>query len=364
MAKKKSYFLNKETLEDIIKDYCEVKDMKCLNEANKQTRYTLIKESKEFYLDVYFKVNGTLSISPVNTGKYLELAKELEVLIDAGEIYKNVTRGTFTAELQKQQFEALVNYVVGLKGVEKTSDEDKGANGRVVKFVTDFGDSVTMTYYESKDKFYFQGLFMNLYVIIKAYITPLTAGSISDTNILKVCTSPNKGTVNTLIAQNLPNGYSLLDPIMAGFIADSFTMIVADTELSDYASWVMPTMRALEHTIKRVCLDNEIYLKDEQGFYYYIDDNYVDTARLFFMKSGSIVINRNLTRDLTITLDPDTVDILIRCYDYLKKNRHEMFHTVQIVEGTKLVSTREEARNIIIGACALIEESFKLKVTS
>lgn len=39
-----------------------------------------------------------------------------------------------------------------------------------------------------------------------------------------------------------------------------------------------------------------------------------------------------------------------------------MFHTVQLVEGTKLVPTREEARSIIIGACKLIEESLIFKL--
>ncbi|SDE76899.1 RNase LS, toxin [Bacillus wiedmannii] len=359
-AKKKSYYINKENLEGIIKDYCEIKSIECKNPANNQTRYTLVKDAKEFYLDVYFKVNNTISMSPVNMGENVDLARELESIIDSSSDYSDVTRGTFSAKISLEQFSALIEYINALKGVEKTNDVDKGANGRIVKFITDFGDSVTLTYYESKEKLNFQGLFMNLYVIIKSYITPLEKVSISETSIFK--TVSNVGNVEKLIGENLPKGYKLLDEIMAGFISDSFTMIVADTKLNDYASWVMPTMRVLEHAIKRVCLDNDIYLNDEQGFSYYIDDDQERTARLFFMNSGNIVINRDLTRHLTITLDPDTIDILVRCYDYLKKNRHEMFHTVQLVEGTKLVTTPEEARGIIIGACELIEESLIFKI--
>ncbi|MEK4974633.1 type II toxin-antitoxin system RnlA family toxin [Niallia sp. FSL R7-0648] len=359
-TKKKSYYINKEGLEGIIKDYCEINNIELKNPANKQTRYTLVKETKEFYLDVYFKVNNTISVSPVNTGANVDLARELEGIIDASSNYSDVTRGTFSAKISTEHFTSLVEYINSLKGVDKTRDDDKGDNGKVVQFITDFGDSVTLTYYESKGKLYFQGLFMNLYVIIKAYITPLTADSISETSIFKEV--PNVTTVEKLIAQNLPKGYNLLDPIMAGFISDSFTMIVADTKLNDYAAWVMPTMRVLEHAIKRVCLDNEIYLKDEQGFFYYIDEEQEQTARLFFTNSGNIVLNRDLSRHLTVAIDTDTIDVLVRCYDYLKKNRHEMFHTVQLVEGTKLVPTREEARSIIIGACKLIEESLIFKL--
>ena len=359
-TKRKSYFINREGLDGLIMSYCDIQDTECKNPANQQTRYTLVKEGKTFYLDVYFKIDNTISIMPVNTGDNVDLAKEVEGIIDTSLSNHDVTRGTFNAKISQDQFVALVEYITSLNGVEKVRDEDKGNNGLLVQFKTDFGDSVTLTYYVSKNKMYFNGYFMNLYVIIKEYITPLTADSISNTSIFKGASSAT--TVEHLINANLPRGYKLLDPIMSGFIADSFTMIVADTKLNDYASWVMPTMRVLEHAIKRVCLDNSIYINDERGFYYYSNLPQQDTERLFYTNSGNIVINRDLTNHLNIQLDSDTIDILVRCYDYLKKNRHEMFHTVQIVQGTKLVPTPESARAIILGACKLIEESLVYKL--
>ena len=81
---------------------------------------------------------------------------------------------------------------------------------------------------------------------------------------------------------------------------------------------------------------------------------------MFYPNSGRVVINRNLQS----IFNSDTIDVLVRCYEYLKANRHEMFHTTQIVQGTKLVSTPEDAYAIIEGACKLIEESLVLNVNA
>lgn len=354
-TKRKSYFINREGLEGVIMGYCDIQSTECKNPVNQQTRYTLIKESNVFYLDVFFKGDNTISVMAVNTGQHVGLAQEMESIIDSSLSSHDVTRGTFNAKINLEQFTALKEYITSLKGVEKLVDEDKGVNGLLVKFTTDFGDAVTLTYYNSKGKMYFNGYFMNLYIIIKEYITPLTAESISNTSIIRSVNSATN--VERLINENLPEGYKLLDPIMAGFIADSFTMIVADTKLNDYAAWVMPTMRVLEHAIKRVCLDNNIFIDDKRGFYYYKDANQQDVVPLFTDNAGSIAIHPQLANHLNIQLDSDTISVLIGCYDYLKKNRHEMFHTIQIVEGTKLVPTPEDARATIMGACQLIEES-------
>ena len=357
MAKKKGYHLNRVGLENIIKDFCTIQSTECLNEVNQHTRYTLDKNGSEFFIDVYFRTDNTITVYPLQTGNAPEFSNELHGLIRDSVEYKDVVSGTFSTQLTSESFKDLRNYIEGLPGVSCTLDEDKGPNGKVVKYITDFGDSVTLTYYESRQKLFYQGLLMNLYVIIKTYIAPLV-GNIIPTKISQKNNRSEEHEVNKHILTHLPKGFSHLDPIMADFITDSFTLVVAGTKLRDYAAWVMPTIRVLEHCIKRLCLDKNVILRDEQGFKYFV--NTTDTDYVFYPNSGRVVINRNLQS----IFNSDTIDVLVRCYEYLKANRHEMFHTTQIVQGTKLVSTPEDAYAIIEGACKLIEESLVLNVNA
>lgn len=355
MAKNKGYYLNRVALEKIIGDFCIIRGSECLNPANQQTRYSLEKNGINFFIDVFFRKNNTITVTPVQKGSS-EIATELCGLIRDGAEYKDVVSGTFTTQLSSMNFNDLREYLGGLPGVTCVLDEDKGQNGVVVKYITDFGDSVTLTYYESRQKLYFQGLLMNLYVIIKTFIAPLV-GNVVPTKITQGSHDSEEDKVNKHIQSYLPKGFNLLDPIMADFIRDSFTLVVVGTKLRDYAAWAMPTIRVLEHCIKRLCLENNVLLRDEQGFKYYI--NSTDTAFVFYTNNGRVVVNRNLQS----SFDSDTLDVLVRCYEFLKANRHEMFHTTQIVQGTKLVPTPEEAYTIIQGSCKLIEESlvFNLK---
>lgn len=355
--KKKGYYLNRVGLEKIIKDFCTIQSTECLNQANQQTRYALEKNGSQFFIDVFFKKDNTITVTPVLKGSSPEFSTELHGLIRDGAEYNDVVSGTFSTQLKPESFKDLREYLKDLPGVTCTLDEDKGQNGNVVKYITDFGDSVTLTYYESTQKMFYQGLLMNLYVIIKTYIAPLV-GNILPTKISGDSSESEEDKVNKHIQSYLPKGFMHLDPIMADFITDSFTLVVAGTKLRDYAAWAMPTIRVLEHCIKRLCLDNNVILRDEQGFKYYV--NARDTDYVFYTNNGRVVINNNLKS----SFDSDTIDVLVRCYQFLKANRHEMFHTTQIVQGTKLVPSPEDAYAIIEGSCKLIEESLVFKLSS
>lgn len=360
MTKNKGYHISRESLSRIIEEFCTIQSTVCLNPANQQTRYTLEKDGSIFYIDVYFKKNNTITVKSLQKGDNSQFSTDLCGLIRDGVEYKDVVSGTFTTELKANSFKDLTEYLVKLSGVSCTSNEDKGQNGNVVKYITDFGDSITLTYYESTQKLFFQGKMMNLYVIIKTYLAPLVGNDIPTKVSQKGIGGSEEDKVDEHIQNCLPRGFKDLHPIMAGFIKDSFTLVVVGTELSDYAAWVMPTIRVLENCIKKLCLDNNINIDDKKGFKYYT--NQKDTDYIFKSNRGKFIVNYNLHK----FLDDDTIDVLEKCYKYLQENRHEMFHTTQIVQGTKLVSTPEDAYAIIEGACKLVEESlvFKLSPTA
>ncbi|WP_436864762.1 hypothetical protein [Bacillus fungorum] len=355
--KKKGFHINKDSLTKIISDYCQIIKIEIKNPSNAQTRYTLKKDDISFEIDVYFRTDKTITVTALN-GTGGQFSQELYGIIRDSDGYQNAGSGNFSTELAYESFQSLSNFLKELPGVTQTMAEDKGVNGLITKYSTDFGDSVTLTYYQSTGKMFYQGRLMKLYVIIKEFLVPLTKQAFKTNMNFISSQTTHDSLVDSHINNNLPKGYQYLDPIMANFIKDSFTLAVANTKLNDYAAWVMPTIRVLEHRIKQICLDNGYFIDDEKGFKYFTIGT--QTEWLFCRNAGNTVVNNNIST----TLGTDTCDILVRCYEYLKTNRHEMFHTTQIAAGTKLVPTSEEALSIIQGACKLIEESLIYKLSS
>lgn len=356
MAKKKGLFINRETLEKIILDFAEIQNVEVLNLANKQTRYTLIKADVVFFLDVYFRLDNTLTVTPINHIGNSELSIDLRNFINDSVDNQDVVRGHFSINMSSERYEDLITYLISLDNVQCVSRNNHGVNGVVSKFKTNFGDAVTLTYYETSKSMLYQGFLMKLYAIIREFTAPFSTND----NLNLVQFTSNQGSIdnkiNSHIKSNLPNGYVNLEPIMAGFIRDSFTMVVVGTNLSDYAAWVMPAMRVLEHRIKDILLNYGYTIEDTKGFKYYNANGRLEW--LFVQSNGNVTVTGNIST----SLGQNVCDILLKCYNYLKANRHELFHTTQIVQGTRLVSDQAQALTLINGACALIEESLTYNV--
>lgn len=350
--KKKGFYINKVSLEKRLSDYCEIIGTEVKNQKNQQTRYTLEKDEVTFYIDVYFRADNTITINPIGNGDSIQLSNEIYGIIRDSDEYKDVTNGTFSTEMSYEVFEQLLDFLKQLPGVTQGRCEDKGNNGIITKFTTDFGDSTTLTYYRSTSKMFYQGRVMNLYPIIKTFIAPLVRETSGTTLDFGGSRQETGSTVEEYISENLPHGYSFLDPIMAGFVRDTFTLVVASPQLNDYASWLMGIMRVLEHRIKDICHSNDLIIDDEKGFSYFLDTG--KTKMLFSPdNNGGHVVNK----ELKSKLDTDTCDLLERCYKHLKENRHEVFHVKQITSGTVLIPTSELAIATITETCELIEES-------
>lgn len=351
MARKKGFFINKLSLESKILEHSKIVSIKIMNHTNQQTRYTLQKNETLFYIDVYFRADKTITINPIDNGGDLQLSHEIFGLIRDSDEYRDATYGTFSTELSYKNFKELTDFLLKLPSVSQILNKDNGNNGIITKYTTDFGDSITLTFYCSTSKMFYQGRLMKLYAIIKTFIGPLSRESTETTMNLEVSHMDTEFTVDQYINKNLPNGYSLLNPIMSGFVRDTFTLVVASPKLNDYAAWVMAIMRVLEHRIKDICSKEGYIIDDQKGFSYFTDQG--KTKPLFYNRTNGIVVNNNISS----RLGTETCEMLCKCYSYLKENRHEIFHATQIAEGTKLVSTAEDAIMIITGACELIEES-------
>ncbi|MFD1446885.1 type II toxin-antitoxin system RnlA family toxin [Oceanobacillus profundus] len=340
----KGLYISRDQLEKVINANCTLTNIKIMNESQGFYRYHVEKDYNEFYINVYYtKKRGTTITANCENGQELEQA-----IINSIE-YKEVRNGSFSANMSKEFFDSLVDLLRNLPSVSVSDPEDKGNNGIIYKVKTDFGDSVTLTYFQSTSRMLYQGLLMKLYSIIKSYLLTLN-NTISETELGEQALEDK---VQQHIKTHFPKGWSALETTVQGFVKDSFTLVEVNAKLSDYAAWVMPVIRVLEYRIKKICLDYSVMIEDSKGFKYY-DTVTNRTANIFnFSSSGSVIgVNSNIS-----SMPEDAKDIIVECYDFLRKNRHEMFHATQILVGMKLVETKEEALQIIIETSEKVEKS-------
>lgn len=343
----KGLFINRDQLERVINANCTLKLIELKKKEQGFYRYHVEKEDKEFSIDVYYtKKKGTTVLATCENGQELEQA-----IINSIE-YKEVKNGYFSVKVSENLFRSLVEWLKQLPGVSVSEPEDKGNNGIIYRIITDYGDSVTLTYFKTTSRMLYQGLLMKLYSIIKSYLLTVHS-TITETDIGEQALEDK---VQQHLKMHFPKGWDSLEPTMQGFIKDCFTLAEVNTKLSDYAAWVMPIMRVLEYRIKKICLDYNIMIDDAKGFKYYTNiANPRATAWIFIIDfSNDYVkgVNPNIKN-----MPQEAKDIIVECYDFLRKNRHEMFHATQILSGIKLVESRDIALQLIITACEKIEKS-------
>lgn len=345
----KGLYINKSQLEEVINANYTLKQIDFKNPAQGFYKYHVEKEDKGFLLDVYYTKKRTTTILA-----NCEHGQELEQAIINSIEYKEVRSGSFSAKMSKSFFDSLIELLRELPTVSVSEPEDKGNNGVIYRVKTDFGDSVTLTYFKSTSRMFYQGLLMKLYSIIKSYLFTLN-NTITETD-LGLEDSTLEAKIQHHLKMNFPKGWSSLEPTIQGFIKDGFTLVEVNTKLSDYAAWVMPIIRVLEYRIKKVCLDYGVIIDDTKGFKYYTNiakPKAVDWIFIMDFPTDTVTgVNPNIT-----SMPQDAKDTIVECYDFLRKNRHEMFHVTQILVGIKLVETRTEALNTIIAACEKIEKS-------
>ncbi|MFE8696536.1 type II toxin-antitoxin system RnlA family toxin [Cytobacillus sp. FJAT-53684] len=343
----KGLYIDREQLEGVIKANSNLKQIELKNQAQGFNRYYVEKEGKEFYLDVFYTKKGrTTVLANCENGKELEQA-----IINSIE-YKEVKSGSFSAKMSEVFFEYLIKFLKELPSVSVSDPEDKGVNGTIYRVTTNFGDSVTLTYFKTTSRMLYQGLLMKLYSIIKTYLLTLN-NTITETELGEQALEDK---VQQHIKMYFPRGWSYLEPTIQGFIKDSFNLVEVNTKLSDYAAWVMPVMRVLEYRIKKICLDYNVIIDDTKGFRYFtnnINQNATDWIFSIDFTNDTVTgVNSNIS-----SMSQDAKDTIVECYDFLRKNRHEMFHATQILSGMKLVEKREDALQLIIEASEKIEKS-------
>lgn len=356
MAKNKGLHITKEELESMIETYGEIIGIKCVNTVNQQYNYEVMVKSIKVLIAVYFRSDNTISCVAQGSGESKNLSQEIVNYIKDNANYKNIASGTFTCEMTKDKFKKLIEYLVSLDGVKITYNEDKGINGQVIKLISNIGDKVTLTFWESKGKMLFQGYLMVLHVEVKSFISAFGYVKTELDKVIEEEKSQNEIKVNAIINKLMPVSYNNLEKLLQDFIYDSIVQIIQRTELrGDYSAWTFPVLKALEGRTKQILLFNGIRINDKIGFKVKPIGS-KDYQNIFLYNPPKHEVDTSI---ISIT-DGNTLNALSKCYSYLSKNRNPTFHVSQVLNFTRKVEKPEEAENIIYETCKLIEDSYIL----
>lgn len=354
MAKNRGLHITKEELESMIETYGEIMESKPVGNGN-QYNYKVTVNGIEVLIAVYFRNDNTVSCVAQGSGESKNLSQEIVNYIKDNVDYKNVASGTFTCEMTKDKFEVLIKYLTSLDGVKITYNEHKGINGQVVKLISNIGDKITLTFWESKGKMLFQGYLMVLHVEVKSFISAFGYVKTELDKVEAEQKSQNEIKVTELINKLMPNSYNNLNELLQDFIYDSIIQIIQRNTLRDYSAWTFPVLKALEGRTKQVLAFNGIRIVDKRGFKVRHPENN-EYVPIFSKKDSKYQVDTSIVS----ILDGNTLDTLSECYSYLCKHRNSTFHVSCVLNFTRRVETPEEAEGIVYETCKIIEESYNL----
>lgn len=345
LAKNKGVYVNRDEIVDLIREVGTTQwenfTASELTTAGTAQRCVLTADGKTAMLNLYFNNNGTTTITP--TGSNLEISSVVKALIEERCTFSGGEQGkTYSIKtLPKEWSEKIVNYLKTLDGVvtEATSVETAPAHDSYV-FTSKIGDKLTVNLYKT-GTLTLQGKPAYLYgeaISFLSYCKDISVDDIVDSintfHNVSVKTSEVRNDMEVL----MPRAYGNIDEMILKLLSPSISLRKVNIELEDYSCYTFPALRALEGYIK--------YLLGLKG---------VNVGNTF----GGVFSGTTLCPSaVTMVNDATYQNELERLFAYFKGNRHVLFHTEQVLIGTRLIEDKHEADEIINTVINLIETSY------
>lgn len=304
-------------------------------------RCVMTAEGKEAMLNLFFNNDGTTTVTP--TGKNTEISSVIKALLEEQCKYSSSAQGkTYSIrKLPREWAEKIIEYLSSLENVtvEEHSIDTTPIHKSYI-FTSKIGDKLTINVYQT-GTLTLQGKPAYLYgeaISFLSYCNDVSVddivNSINRFHDVNVKTSEVRNDMEVL----MPRAYGNIDETILKLLSPSISLRKVNIDLEDYSCYVFPALRALEGYIK--------YLFSLKGI----------TIGYTFYKifKGDV-----LTPQIAARIGDGTFqNELERLYVYFKGNRHVVFHTEQILVGTKLIEDKHEADEIINTVLNLIESSY------
>jgi viroplasmin and RNaseH domain-containing protein len=345
LAKNKGVYVNRDEIVNLIREVgtkqWENFSASELTTAGTAQRCVMTADGKNAMLNLYFNNNGTTTITP--TGSNLEISSVVKALIEEKCTFSGGTQGkTYSIKkLPLEWSEKIIDYLKSLEGVatEEISVKTVPEHDSYV-FTSKIGDKLTVKLYKT-GTLTLQGKPAYLYGEAISFLSYCNDISVDD--IVDSINTFHNVSVKTTEVRNdmevlMPRAYGNIDEMILKLLSPSISLRKVSIELDDYSCYAFPALRALEGYIK--------YLLGLKG---------VTVGNNF----GGVFSGTTLCLSAATKVnDADYQNELERLFAYFKGNRHVLFHTQQILVGTKLIEDKQEADEIINTVINLIETSY------
>ncbi|RFZ85202.1 hypothetical protein DYU05_06265 [Mucilaginibacter terrenus] len=291
-------------------------------------------------LDIYYTVNGKVTLNPVST-KNVDLADKIAQHVISTCTYEHpASRTLYTKQITQDHFDVILEFFTDLK--VNVSAPVNLPNGVQYKLTAPGGGDIYLNRYNS-GSLYIQG--ENLY-LKWAMIEVLTEIlPFKDVIAMQLATIQVPASVDDVLEElkiALPTAHLFLGDTLTAIISPAIVLKKIQATLADYSYIVYPALRGLEGFIKKMFKDCGIVIGDNFGGYVSYDDA-TDTA--------------TLSADHHHLFNANQIVAIQEAYKYYKKNRHGLFHVDGTIDSTRIIDDQEDAQDILAEIFEIIEAS-------
>lgn len=345
MAKRKSIFIDRDKINDMILEIGneEWSDFTAepLKKVGNQYRCNICAEGKKAILDFYFNNDGTTTIFP--TGINIDISSVIRVKIEEKCQYRGELNGkTYSFKnLSTEWAEKLIDYLSSLEGVDVETTEIRTApEHKIYKFSSKIGDRLTINHYAT-GTVTLQGKPAYLYgeaISLLSYCKDVSVDDIVNTvnsfHEVNIGIDEVRNEMETL----LPHAYGNIDDMILKLLSPSISLRRVQIPLEDYSCYAFSALRALEGYIKYLLNDKGVVVGNSFGAVF----------------NGTSLLPKWQSQIADITYQQE----IERLYQYLRGNRHVIFHVEQVLIGTHILEDKREADEIVNNVLNLIETSY------
>lgn len=311
-------------------------------------------------VDFLFRKNGTTTIH-TKTGKHPDKGEQLALYLKdklVGDSRKSIVISI--KNIDRDTFELLIEFLQQLKNEDSDvaeisvvlSSEDQVKKS--VKATSKYSDSLTLTHYRTTNTLLVQGKPLYGYYQVSYFLADFTDLNGFLEIVYKGEENPDSINVDEAVVENnlrvlLPNAYTKLGEGILTMLRTSYILKDIEIPLPDYSCYVFPALRALEGVMRRLLFDTGYSIES---------DNSNSFRGIFYQdSSGKFLVSNNFRNHIG---NDKICNALEHCYDYFVQQRHTLFHANDFTDGSRFISTKQQATQIIETIIKKIDTVYKI----
>ncbi|OIJ17363.1 hypothetical protein BKP37_02335 [Anaerobacillus alkalilacustris] len=300
-------------------------------------------------LNFHSKNNGTTTMSP--TGKNTEFSSVLkERIIELSDYKDTGVSKSHTFRITQEWSYKLVDFLEGLEDISKDCIHHENPKYEQCKFLSTKGDRLNINIYET-GKVVLQGKPAYLYTEAMSFLS--YCPEISMTDVVEANNSFHEVDVKvedtrTELQRLMPNTYGKIDDTLFKILSPAIALKKIGREVEDYSCYAFPALRALEGYLMHTFSIENIVIGHKYG-------EQCGSHFKYVKRNDSHVLKKDTVDRLS---NHKSKAVLEEVYNYLKKNRHTLFHSEQILFTTRILEDKLEADQIVNEVIDLIERTY------